>query len=186
MSYPSDKELRVTGAFKRQPMNKTALKDALERYKTSVSHLNLDAQIDIQRQLLKKYENWYSSALHQYHTQKYALAKAEDEYSQNINQLRLNVINSYNTMVNTYAQLDYIDKAIEIKEQQADAQKTSYELGLSTASEYISAVQELDELKLQRTDAEIGAYLTSQTYEMSYSPYESVETNEKNNHKKQK
>lgn len=172
MSYPSDKELLVTGAFVRQPMNETTLNDALERYKTSVSHLNLDTQIDIQRQLFQKYENWYTSSLHQYHTQKYALAKAENEYSQNVNQLRLNVINSYNTMVNTYAQLDYIDKAIEIKEQQTDAKKTSYELGLSTASEYISSVQELDELKLQRTDAEIGAYLTSQTYEMSYSPYE--------------
>ncbi|MCH5212126.1 MAG: TolC family protein [Oscillospiraceae bacterium] len=168
MSYPADDTIVLTGTFERQSMNTTTLETALSTLDTNANKLNLDAGLDLQEKLLARYKSLYTTSMYDYQAQKAAYAEYEAEYNSNIGQLRLAVENSYNTMVNTYNQLNYIDKAIELKEQQTEAQRTSYELGLSTASQYITAIQELDDLKLQRVDAELGAYLTSEAYTLTY------------------
>jgi pentatricopeptide repeat protein len=168
MGYPAESNITLTGSFERQPMNTTSLETALAGMDKTANKLNLDASLDLQDKLLAKYKSLYTTSMYEYQSQKYAYAKAESEYKDNVSSLRLGIINAYNTMVSTYGKLDYIDKAIELKEQQAEAKKTTYELGLATATDYITAVQELDSLKLQRVDAEIGAYLTSRAYEMVY------------------
>ena len=168
MSYPADGTIVLTGTFERQPMNTTSLKDALAAIDRNANKLNLDSGLDLEEKLLAKYKSLYTTSMYDYQAQKYAYAKAEAEYNANIGKLRLAVENAYNMMIDTYNQLDYIDKAIGLKEQQTEAQRTSYELGLSTASQYITALEELDSLRLQRVDAEIGAYLTSQAYTLSY------------------
>lgn len=168
MSYPADDKLIITGTFERQSMNTTSLESALKELDTNANKLNLDASLDLQEKLLARYKSLYTTSMYDYQAQKYAYAQAEAEYNSNIGKLRLAVENAYNTMVDIYNRLDYVDKAIELKEQQTEAQRTSYELGLSTASQYITALQELDSLKLQRVDAEIGAYLASQAYTLTY------------------
>ncbi len=168
MSYPDDKEIVLTGEFQRQPMDQTPLAQALDGLDKTANKLNLDISLALQNELTKTYKSMYTTSMYEYQEQKYAYAKAEAEYNDNICNLRLALRDSYNTMVSTYGKLDYIDKAIDLKEQQADAQKTSYELGLSTASQYLTSVQELNELKLSRVDAEIGAYLTSRAYQILY------------------
>lgn len=168
MSYPTDNTIVLTGTFERQPMNTTTLETALSTLDTNANKLNLDAGLDLQEKLLARYKSLFTTSMYDYQAQKAVYAEYEAEYNSNIGQLRLAVENSYNTMVNTYNQLNYIDKAIELKEQQTEAQRTSYELGLSTASQYITAIQELDDLKLQRVDAELGAYLTSEAYTLTY------------------
>lgn len=170
MSYPAEQGIKLSGSFERQTMNSTPLETALSAMDKTANKLNLDASLELQEKLLEKYRALYTTTMYDYQAQKYAYAKAEAEYNNNVGNLRLSIIDSYNTMVSTYSKLDYIDKAIELSEQQADAKKMSYELGLTTASDYIKAVQELDSLKLQRVDTEIGAYLTSKAYEMLYHP----------------
>ena len=168
MSYPFDKDIKLTGSFTRQPMNTTPLASALAGLDATANKLNLDAGLALQAKLLDEYKALYTSSMADYQAQKYAYAKAEAEYNENVGNLRLAVTNAYNTMSDTYDKLDYIDKSIELLEKQADAKKTAYELGMSTATEYISAVQQLDSLKLSLVDAELGAYLTSKAYEMTY------------------
>ncbi|MGN0162648.1 MAG: TolC family protein [Candidatus Ornithomonoglobus sp.] len=170
MGYPADEKIMLTGAFERQPMNSKPLAEALAGMDKTANKMNLDASLEVQEKLLAKYRSLYTTSMYEYQSQKYAYAQAEAEYNDNVGALRLGITEAYNTMVSTYGKLDYIDKAIEVKEQQASAKKTSYELGLSTATEYITDVQELDALRLQRVDAEIGAYLASQAYEMLYHP----------------
>lgn len=170
MSYPADREIKLLGSFERQAMNKTPLAAALSGMDKTANKMNLDAALDLQEKLLEKYRSLYTTTMYDYQAQKYAYAQAEAEYNNNVDNLRLSIINSYNTMAGTYDKLNYIDKAIELSEKQADAKRTAYELGLTTASDYISSVQQLDSLKLQRADAEIGAYLTSKAYEMMYHP----------------
>ena len=172
MGYPADGDITLTGAFERKPMSAVTLSTALVGLDKTVNKLNLDAGLKLQERLLNEYRSLYTGSMPDYQAQKFAYAKAESEYNENVGNLRLAVINTYNTMTSTYGKLDYLDKAIELKEQQADAQKTSYELGLSTASQYITTIQELDSLKLSLVDAEIGAYLTSKAYEMTFHPAE--------------
>lgn len=170
MGYPADEKITLTGSFERHPMNSKPLSEALAGMDKTANKMNLDASLELQEKLLAKYKSLYTSSMYEYQAQKYAYAKAEAEYNDNVGTLRLKITEAYNTMMSTYGKLDYIDKAIEVKEQQASAKKTSYELGLSTATEYITDMQELDALRLQRVDAEIGAYLSSQAYEMLYHP----------------
>ncbi len=170
MGYPADADITLTGTFERKPMSTVSLSAALSGIDKTANKMNLDAGLRLQERLLNEYRALYTGRMADYQAQKFAYAKAESEYNENVGNLRLAVINTYNTMTSTYGKLDYLDKAIELKEQQADAQKTSYELGLSTSSQYITAVQELDSLKLSLVDAEIGAYLTSKAYEMTFHP----------------
>ena len=163
---------RTSGTFERKPMSDVSLSAALAGIDKTANKLNLDAGLKLQERLLNEYRSLYTGRMADYQAQKFAYAKAESEYNENVGNLRLAVINTFNTMKSTYGKLDYLDKAIELKGQQADAQKTSYELGLSTSSQYITAVQELDSLKLSLVDAEIGAYLTSKAYEMTFHPAE--------------
>lgn len=116
MSYPSDKELTLSGTFERQPMCETGLTDAFEKSKTSVNRKNLDAGIDIERRTYQCYVNFYTASEYQAKTQKAKLAQAETEYKNNLADLKLGIINSYNTMCSTYNQLNYIDKAVELQE----------------------------------------------------------------------
>lgn len=168
MGYPYEREITLTGTFERQPMNTTTLKTALDGLNKNANKLNLDAGLDLQKKLLDEYKALYTGSMVDYRAQKYAYAEAEAEYNENVGKLRLAVTNAYNTMVDTYDKLAYIDKSIELLEKQADAKRTTYELGMSTATEYITAVQQLDSLRLSLVDAELGAYLTSKGYEMSY------------------
>lgn len=175
MGYPAEKEITLIGVFERRDMNDKSLEDALAGMDKTANKMNLDASLDVQKKLLEKYKSLYTSTMYDYQAQKYAYAQAEAEYNDSVGALRLGIISSHNTMVSAYGTLDYVDKAIELKEQQSDSLKTSYELGLSTASEYITSVQELDDLKLQLVDAEIGAYLASQAYELMYHPASDAE-----------
>ncbi len=175
MSYPAGQDIKLSGNFERQQMDKTPLDTALSQMDKTANKLNLDASLDLQEKLLARYKSLYTTSMNDYRTQKYAYAQAEFEYNNNVGSLRLSIINAYNTMTSTYDKLNYIDKAIALSEKQADAKKTTYELGLATASDYITAVQELDSLKLQRVDAEIGAYLSSKAYEMLYHPASDAE-----------
>ena len=172
MGYPADKDIKLTGSFERQPMSTVALNTAVASVDKTANKLNLDAGLEIQARLLNEYKALYTSSMADYKAQKYAYAKAESEYNDNIGKLRLAVMSTYNTMQTTYGTLNYLDKSIELKEQQVEAKRTAYELGLSTASEYITSVQELDSLRLSLVDAEIGAYLTSKAYEMTFHPAE--------------
>lgn len=168
MGYPYEKEITLTGTFERQPMNTTEIKTALDGLDKNANKLNLDAGLELQKKLLDEYRALYTTSMVDYQAQKYAYADAEAEYNENVGKLRLAVTNAYNTMVDTYDKLAYIDKSIELLERQADAKRTTYELGMSTATEYITAVQQLDSLRLSLVDAELGAYLTSRAYEMTY------------------
>ena len=170
IAYPADQPITLKGTFTRQPMNSTPPDEALAELDNTANKKNLDDGWAIQAELLNTYKKYYGSnnPKYAYQSQIYAYAKEEADYKNNVGQLRLGIISAYNTMKDTYNQLDYIDGAIALKERQADAQKTSYELGLSTASEYIAAVAELDSLRLQSVDAEIGAYLASKAYELSF------------------
>lgn len=168
ISYPLDQNLIVSGEFTRQPMDTTSPEDALAKAQTSISHVNAKESLELSASKLKRYLTFYSQRQPAWYSAKAEYAEAELTYNTALENEQLEIYNAYNNMLSLYETLDYLDKNLAYTQNQVDAAKARYELGMITSDDYISAVQQLDSLKNNISDTELNAYLASVQYRLTF------------------
>ncbi len=197
INYPQDQELKVTGAFTRQPMDSTEVEDAVTLSATNITRVNLDETMENTDSKMAFYVRFYGVAdyreLEAPYEEKLELYKkairskeydcwqqladyeaALADYNANVNSLEVSIYQAYNTMQSVYAQLDYLDASLALSERQLEASKLQYEMGLITAIDYIEDAQSVDSLKKTITDTELSAWQTVVSYRSTYT-YEAPE-----------
>lgn len=180
MTFPANGTLRVTGEFTTYPMDDMPLDEALERNANNIDMVNLKESFENEADKFDAYSRFYFPNSFDFQQQKAVYAAAESNYQKSVNAKRLEVINTYNTMVSAYENLDYMQQSVALQEQQLKASKLRYEMGMVTTSDYIKETISFDDLKNSYSDAELNARLASLNYHATYS-YENPITKEAEN-----
>ncbi|MGM9936289.1 MAG: TolC family protein, partial [Candidatus Ornithomonoglobus sp.] len=168
LNYPQEDELIVTGSFERQPMDTTTPEEALKKSENSIARVNAEEALELAKFKCDRSVLHYTSGTVGAKSAKAEYAQAELDYYNTVEQLRINIYSAYNTMVDVYESLEYSDKALELTEKNVEAARRSYDLGLITSDDYLTAEQSLESMKNQLSSAELSAYLATVQYKLQY------------------
>lgn len=168
LNYPQENKLTVIGSFTRQPMDTTTPEEALKKSETSIARVNAEETLALAEIKRSKSVTHYTSGTLGARSAKAEYAQAELTYYNTVEQQRIEIYKAYNNMVSAYEALDYCDKSLEYTENLVAASKLSFDLGMITSDEYLSAVQQLDSLKNSISEAELSAYLAAVQYKLTY------------------
>lgn len=168
LNYPQEDELTVIGSFERQPIDTTTPEEALAKSENSITRVNAEETLALAAIKRDKSVSHYTSGTVGARSAIAEYAQAELTYYNTVEQQRIDIYNAYNNMVSAYEALDYCDKSLEYTEKVVAASQRSYELGLITADDYLSAAQQLDTLKNSTSAAELSAYLATVQYKLTY------------------
>lgn len=174
ITFPADGTLKVTGEFTTYPMDEVSLEEAIKRSGNNIDMVNLQESFENEGDKFDAYSRFYFPNSFDFRQQKAAYAAAEANYQKSVNAKRLEIINSYNTMLSAYENLDYMRQSVTLQEQQLKASKLRYEMGMVTTSDYIKETISFDDLKNSLSDAELNARLASLNYHATYSYENSI------------
>ncbi len=168
LNYPQNDELTVKGSFDRQPMDTVTPEEALARSETSITRVNAEETFALAAVKRDKSVSHYTSGTVGARSAIAEYAQAELTYYSTVEQQRIDIYTAYNNMVSAYEALDYCDKSLEYTENVVAASQRSFELGMITSDDYLSAVQQLDTLRNSISAAELSAYLAKVQYKLTY------------------
>lgn len=168
INYPQNGELILTGSFRKQPMDSTAPEDAIEKSKNGISRTNIEETLELAKVKHTKLTGFHTSNSVGGRAAKAEYAEAELSYKNSINTLENSIYTVWNSMMTAYEQLDYLEGSLANTEKQVQAAKTRYDLGIITATDYLSTVQQLDSLKVSIADTELSAYQACEQYRILY------------------
>lgn len=168
LNYPLEKELVVTGEFTRRAKSEISPETAVSKAKNSIARANIEDTYSLAQEKCKRYQSYYSPNQAAYHSATAEFANAELTYQSSIEQQALNIYNAYDSMLTAYEGLETLDKTLAYTENMVKAAKISYDLGTMTLNDYVSAVQAYNQTKNSIADAELGAYMATVNYEMTF------------------
>ncbi len=168
LNYPLDQELRIVGTFERTPMDTTTPEQAIEKAKNSISRVNAEETLALAAAKRDAGISHYTSNSVGARTARSEFAQAELDYKNTLNSDTLDIYEKYSNMANAYEGLDLIDQNLAFLEKSLEAAKRSYELGMTTVSDYLDAVQKVDDVRVTMTETEINCYILTETYKMTY------------------
>lgn len=168
INYPQNGELILTGSFQRQNMDSTSPENAIEKSMSGIARTNLEENLELAKFKRDRLVSFHTANSVSGRAAKAEYAEAELSYKNSINSLENSIYTVWNSMMTAYEQLNYLDSSLEITEKQIQAAKTRYDLGLITATDYLSTVQQLDSLKVSIADTELAAYQACEQYRVLY------------------
>ncbi len=168
LNYPLDKELVVTGEFTRRVKSDVTYEEAVSKAKNSITRANIEDTYALAQEKCKRYQTYYSPNQAAYHSATAEFANAELSYQSSIEQQTLNIYSAYDSMLTAYESLESLDKSLAYTENLVSAAKISYNLGTMTLNDYVSTVQAYNQIKNSIADAELGAYMATVNYEMTF------------------
>lgn len=168
LNYPQSDELYVSGSIEATEADTTLPEEALKKSENSIAMVNAKESFELAGFKREKGIAHYTSGSVGANSIKAEYSQAELDYYNTVENQRITVYSAYNSMVSAYETLDYSKKSLEVAEKSLEAAKRSFELGLTTADEYLSAVQNFDTMKNRISSAELNAYLAKVNYKLQY------------------
>ncbi len=99
---------------------------------------------------------------------RYTLESNECELAETKKAVELSVQKAYMDMMDAYEGLTILDKSIVQVEKVYDATKKRYEVGMATENEVIESLNQLQEIKLQRSEVAAGYNLAKKMFKVTY------------------
>lgn len=168
LNYPLDDVLTVTGEFESQPRITVTPEQAVQKAANSLTRANAEENFSLAKTKVNSYHTFYGPASASWHSASTEFALAELDYQDAINNERLNIYNTYNSLVSAYESLDLLDANINYLKNSLEAGKIMYDRGMTSADDYLDLVQQYDNTKNSRSDAELGVYLAEIQYKLTF------------------
>lgn len=168
LGYELDKELAVSGKFERNTEKPLTPEEVIAKLDTSADIMTMNENMALAEERAKLAERWYFANENGYWTEKYTLEKAQHDYTNNIEAIKLNVYNLYDALRTIDENIDSTEKSIELLKTTLDASKLQYDLGMITAQDYVEKEQQYVDAQNKLVDLQLTECISKLQYKSIY------------------
>ncbi len=169
INYKEEEELTPIGSFKFQVKEPVAYETAKELCLNSNTCINLKDNLTLAGKRWYWAYRFYSQAENAYKVEKANYQKAEADYNINIDNIKLNLLNMYNSLLTLKEQIELSGEQVNHLKNTADAMYLRYEMGQVTANDYRQTQQEYFKARNDLNSLELSYYITNLNYESLFS-----------------
>lgn len=142
INYPADYELKILGAMPEIEISYAEPEEAIKASKTQNTYLLLADSFEAAKKRLTAAEGYYFPSEIAYQIEKYTYNKAEADFEINTAELENGIKKLYNQLLDLKNNIAYTEKYLDYLEKSTAAAYTKYEMGMTTANDYLEAEQE--------------------------------------------
>lgn len=168
LGYDLDKELEVSGKFERNTEKPLTPAEVIAKLDTSADIMTMNENMALAEERAKLAERWYFSSENGYWTEKYTLEKAQHDYKNNTEAIKLGVYNLYDSLLMLDENINMTGKSIELLKTTLDASKLQYDLGMITAQDYVEKEQQYVDAQNKLVDLQLTECISKLQYKLLY------------------
>lgn len=168
INYPLDQQLQLVGEFTQPEKEATTYETALRKAEKSISRANTEDAFNIAVQKKRIYQGYYTSNQPAWHSAEAEYATAELNYTNAINNERINLYSAWSAVQSAYESMNTIHRNLELMQRSVNAAKISYESGTMSTKDYIDLTRDLHSLKNNCLDVELMLYSANEQYRLLF------------------
>lgn len=169
IGLPYDSDIVITGKMEYTPMPEILPEEAVKIAETESNDIKkAKAQLNMQKLNFDGVSGFYSANTYAYKQAKGNYDAAVSSTTTAIDNSRINIYKSYDTMVSAYKGYELARKNEALNGRKYNIAKIQFEMGMISPSELESIANEYTESRIALADATYGILMTSAQYEFSY------------------
>ena len=168
INYPLNQPLQLIGEFTQPEKEATTYETALIKAEKSISRANAEDAFNLAREKKGIYQGYYTSNQPAWHSAEAEYATAELNYTNAINNERINLYSAWSAVQSAYESMNNIHRNLELMLKSVEAAKISYESGTMSTKDYLDLTRDLHSLKNNCLDVELMLYSANEQYRLLF------------------
>ncbi|MDK2933933.1 MAG: hypothetical protein PWP27_1743 [Clostridiales bacterium] len=169
LGLPLNTKVRLTDAIKVEAPESIDIEEKVSQaLQNRMEIISAKEQYEADKLYFDITAKWYPSNTYKYQQAKQAMQSSEYSLINSNKTVEISVRKAYMDMLNAYESLVVLQQAEEQLQKAYDVTKIKYENGLGTNIELLQIMNQLKEIKLNKSKAQLGYNLAKKQFEVSY------------------
>ncbi len=130
--------------------------------------LAIKESMELEERMMDTYDKWYTSNTFVYRIQKAAHEKQMHDYNTQLNAVRLSVSQLHNALTTATESYALLESQLENLKKSYEVVKAQYEMGMTTATDFIDISQQLTNVENSILDIKVAVILATSNYMALY------------------